>query len=437
MSAFQWRLSERISFLQPIRALPETVEAKAHWLVNLRWVAIAAQVICIPPGLSFGFLTIAETPVFATVIVLLAIFNVVFPFIRRSRSVDEIDLLLHLVVDLSALSILLLLSQGARNPLIALFYLNAALGALILSGIRNLVFLCATCGAFATVYLLSNPPGSSLRPLDVSREVTLSAELIIILLIWQLVRWVAAQLATLEKNLRELEQQKSKIDHLRALGAMAASFSHKFATPLNTIKLRLDRLNRGDLDAGDRAVELSSAKAAVIQCEGALRLLVPTDRGSLSTRVDEIVLAPFIETICRHWQRDHVDTDFRFIVDADAHTAVCRLPSLALTRSIIDLLDNAVQASAANDVEIAVALRATAREAFIEIADRGCGISSEIKSRIGEPFISTRESGSGLGLYTAQSLAKAFGGDLQVQDRRGGGTIVTLSFPIHRGEADP
>ena len=342
-------------------------------------------------------------------------------------------MLLHLVADLCALTALLLLSQAGRNPLIALFYLNAALGPLILSGMRNVLFLLATCICFTVVSLFPTTPENRLHAAAVSREVTLAAELTVVLVIWQLTRWVAAQLADLWENLRELEHQKSKIDNLRALGAMAASFSHRFATPLNTVKLRLDRLSRPALGRDEMNVDLASAKAAVQQCESALRSLFYAEPGASTARVDEISLAPFVENVCRYWQHDHLDIQFGFNADKGARASVCRIPGLVLTRSLIDLLDNAVQASRPGAAAVEVSVQTGNEEAQIEIADRGCGMSSEVKSRLGEPFISTRETGSGLGLFTAQSLAKAYGGDLKVRDREGGGTVVSLSLPILGG----
>jgi signal transduction histidine kinase len=72
-------------------------------------------------------------------------------------------------------------------------------------------------------------------------------------------------------------------------------------------------------------------------------------------------------------------------------------------------------------------------KACIKIEDRGCGISAAVKARIGEPFVTTRASGAGLGLFAARSFAEAFGGFLEISDLAGGGTVVSLHLPIDRG----
>jgi signal transduction histidine kinase len=425
------KFTDRFSQLRPPPSLPEALEAKAQWLVNLRWVAIAAQVLCIAPGLSFNLLTANDLVGFALVTGFLMFFNLLFPLVmeRRAAANDNI-LLTHLIIDLIAFTALLWLSRGVNNPFVALFYLHAALGSLLLSGLRNLFFLFVTCGAFIAVHLWASPmragSGVALSPYGM-----LGGQLIVILLIWQLTRWLAAQLAHLESNLRLLEQEKSEIDNLRALGAMAASFFHKFATPLNTIKLRIERMSRPSHD-GDLTDELASARSALAQCEGALRSMVHAVPTSPDSTIDTIELKQFIENICNHWQLGHRGIDFHFV--AGEETVYCRIPGLVLTRTIIDLLDNAFQASLPVPASIEVSVHANHAEALIEIADRGCGMTSALKARIGEPFISTRALGAGLGLFTAQTVAKAFAGDLRARDREGGGTVVALILPLYFGE---
>jgi two-component system cell cycle sensor histidine kinase/response regulator CckA len=68
--------------------------------------------------------------------------------------------------------------------------------------------------------------------------------------------------------------------------------------------------------------------------------------------------------------------------------------------------------------------------ALVSIVDRGPGIPRELAERVFDPFFTTKESGTGLGLTTAYSIAAKAGGTLELSRRRGGGTVARLYLPL-------
>ncbi|MCX5908155.1 MAG: ATP-binding protein, partial [Deltaproteobacteria bacterium] len=74
-------------------------------------------------------------------------------------------------------------------------------------------------------------------------------------------------------------------------------------------------------------------------------------------------------------------------------------------------------------------------EAFV--ADTGKGIPEEIKSRIFEPFFSTKEEGIGLGLPIAQRIIEEHGGKIRVESHLGKGTLFRILLPLHPGRKQP
>jgi signal transduction histidine kinase len=110
------------------------------------------------------------------------------------------------------------------------------------------------------------------------------------------------------------------------------------------------------------------------------------------------------------------------------------LPALAdpagLAQALGHLVQNAIDASPA---AAPVTLRLSARggEALIEVRDRGCGMSADfIRSRLFQPFASTKEGGFGVGAFEARSLVAAMGGRLEVHSREGEGTCFTILLPL-------
>jgi putative PEP-CTERM system histidine kinase len=110
------------------------------------------------------------------------------------------------------------------------------------------------------------------------------------------------------------------------------------------------------------------------------------------------------------------------------------LPAVAdparLEQALAHLVQNAIDASPSGSaVRIVCARRAG--EAAIEIVDRGHGMSSDfIRTRLFQPFASTKEMGFGVGAFEARSLVAAMGGRIEVDSREGEGSRFTLFLPL-------
>jgi signal transduction histidine kinase len=100
----------------------------------------------------------------------------------------------------------------------------------------------------------------------------------------------------------------------------------------------------------------------------------------------------------------------------------------ALCRALLNLARNAVEASRAG-AEVGIAVHVLGGRAALEVRDRGPGLSAGAREHLLEPFFTTKERGTGLGLALAGKVAEAHGGALHVADREGGGTTARLVLP--------
>jgi len=102
---------------------------------------------------------------------------------------------------------------------------------------------------------------------------------------------------------------------------------------------------------------------------------------------------------------------------------------LLLSRAVHNLLLNACEASPEGG---AVELRVTAAgaEARLEVLDRGPGVPADLASRVFEPYVSTKNRGSGLGLSLVRDVAAQHGGRVEIGNREGGGARALLVLPL-------
>ena len=430
------RLVEKSLWTPMLPPLAEPVchwYAKVQWLWRLRWVAITCQIVILPLLLHYGLLAQGDVAPYLAVAGALVAFNGAAALLP---SASEWALLGHMVVDLAALGSLLALTQGCANPVSALIYMHAAIGPLLLARWSSVMHLGATCACLMAYCLRSQPGFHGLHGQPLPHGVSLAAQLVVVAAIWGLTTAVAAVLARLRHEVEASRRQRQRSDHLKALGAMAAGFTHEFATPLNTAKVRLERLARqlgamGSAAAGD---DLSVAVAALDRCEVLVRGLYSSDLESGTVTFDPVDLGAWVATTCRRWQGARPEASLQLSVPEEP--VPCLVPRTILARSLVDLLDNALEAMVP-PAAVAVSLRVDQAQAVIEVADQGQGIAPRIQDQLGEPFVSTKPGGTGLGLYTASALMDALGGILAMRSGRGGGSIVAMAFPLQLPSAKP
>jgi signal transduction histidine kinase len=96
--------------------------------------------------------------------------------------------------------------------------------------------------------------------------------------------------------------------------------------------------------------------------------------------------------------------------------------------AMVNVLRNAVQ-STAPDAGIRLSIEATALSVKWIVEDDGPGIPEEIEKRLGQPFVTTRATGTGMGLAVVRRIMEASGGRVSLARAASGGARVTLELP--------
>lgn len=101
-----------------------------------------------------------------------------------------------------------------------------------------------------------------------------------------------------------------------------------------------------------------------------------------------------------------------------------------LKQLFINLIKNAIEASTDGDGQIIISLEKEEDKAIIKISDNGDGMSPELLTKLGEPFYSSKEKGTGLGLTVSNKIVQSHNGSIDFSSVLHEGTTVTVKLPI-------
>jgi len=228
---------------------------------------------------------------------------------------------------------------------------------------------------------------------------------------------------------RQLQEQISGLKRISAIGEMAAALAHQIRTPLSSALLYVSNLGVSKLDNERRKRFTKKTMSALQHLEILVEEMLLFARGDrLTTRPENIVdvISDFIEQ--QHIELENCNLKISFnnkIPDTQVN-----LSCDAFKSALQNIFNNACQA-AADDVNLNIDLQHNqSNQIQLKITDDGPGIPDSIKPRIFEPFITTRTSGTGLGLAVVDAVIRAHKGTVTVENASESGTCFTICLPI-------
>ena len=229
---------------------------------------------------------------------------------------------------------------------------------------------------------------------------------------------------------RQMSALRQRRERLSAIGEMTAEFAHQVRTPLASAMLYASQLdvstpgqNRIAVKIGERLNDLGRMVNDMLGfAAGGRRADETVDvpqllRGVRATLHAQLRASCTLELLINGSSIDRGDSQ--------AETLTIVANENALKGALINLVANAEQAGARS---IQLGAWAGNGNTWFTVSDDGPGIPDDIRSRLFEPFFTTRPAGTGLGLAVVADVAKAHGGDVFV-DSLNTGTRFTLRIP--------
>ena len=229
---------------------------------------------------------------------------------------------------------------------------------------------------------------------------------------------------------QQLKTRAERNQRLAAMGEMAAQLAHQLRTPLTAALLYAGNLENPALPAAKRIPLAEKTVQRLRQIEHLIQDMLLFARGEALGNERFAVadlLAELMQTFEPLAQRARVALTVR----DDSAGALLSGQRKSLAGALANLLDNALQAldPARHDGGIMLAARRDGGQLVLSVRDNGRGMDRATAARIFEPFYTTRGDGTGLGLAIARGVARAHGGDIEVDSTPGVGAVFNIHLP--------
>jgi PAS domain S-box-containing protein len=228
-----------------------------------------------------------------------------------------------------------------------------------------------------------------------------------------------------EKKLTE--EQLRRTEKLSIVGELAASVGHEIRNPLTSLKGFVQMFKA---DAKDEKQQfhydiMLNELDRINHIVGELLILAKPQQVSFSRRNVNTILEDVLSLLETQANMNNVKIDFSASEEISIDCSENQLKQL-----FINIVKNAIEASCENGKVIVSLNKRDHEEISIIVEDKGVGLSEDFLTRIGEPFYSSKEKGTGLGLTVSKKIVEQHGGNIHFQSERNVGTRVEIILPI-------
>lgn len=416
-------------------------------LSNLRWMAIAGQVVAL---LMVRFALGYSLPLLycgIAILVSAALNTVLSVRYAPAQRLTNREATFYLAFDVLQLAAILYLTGGIENPFVLMFAAPVVVAAATLN-LGNVLLLAGI--AFASVSLIA----ITHRPLPWPQGDVLALPTLYLAGIWtalvmgigftSVYAWrIASESARMSAGLAATQLALSREHRLAALGALATATAHELGTPLGTIAVVARELERSLSEHSDAIEDVRLLRAQAERCRAIIARLANPGETMLGATA-RLPLGAFLDNIAAPHRGEDVDIRITLDIPGDdsPQPQVWRAPELL--HGLGNIIENAADFA---HTTVAVTAHWDAQYLVIAVTDDGPGFAPEIFEALGEPYITSRpglhalgetemapqgslnqHEGMGLGFFIAKILLEQTGGRVRAENPSGGGARVTVRW---------
>jgi two-component system sensor histidine kinase RegB len=421
--------------LMPVAAAGSAFDpaSRLRRLVALRWVVVVAELALVLLTRQWLGAQTALEPILAICTAQLGMNLASIALGHRARagtdaSVSDGQLFAQMLFDVGVLTAIAYLAGGSTNPLVGLYLLWIALGAVMLAA-----HLAAALAAISIAcYSLVNFVHAEVHIHDPEKalEVHLIGMWVIfvfsaITICWSVLRLTAA-VRRRDAELAAAREAALRSERVVALGNLAAGAAHELGTPLATMAVIAGELLRDPGVAPALRPDLALLQDQIGECKRIITQLAAQAGTSRAEGASTLALDAWLDQLVQRWRRQ------RPVIDPEVRLEGARpgppvTVDATLGQALLNLFNNAADASP-DKVQIQARWDPAGLEVLVQ--DRGSGIAAELQPRLGHDLVTTRDDGLGMGVVLAFAAIERSGGRLAFRPRAGGGTVARVHLPL-------
>ena len=375
--------------------------------INLRWIAIIGQFLTIN-SVKFIF-NFEFNYLLANIVIALGVLsNLYLVYFFKNNLLNRKVSFVFLSIDIIQLALLLYLTGGVLNPFSVFLLIPSVFGSLRLDIKTNLTLVAFTiiCIIFLTFYYQDLPYPLNKYEFSNYYFYAIPTALIIALIFLNYFALIFGKESNLRKEaLDKIQEVIAKEHELVSLGGQVAAAAHSLGTPLSTIKIISQDLQKELKDSKEFSRDIELLVSQVNRCNDILKKL------TLNPTIDDdfidkdLSIYEYVNEIIKSFE-EISDKEF-ILIDKQNSNPFNLKKSIELVYGIRNFIGNANKF--AKD-KIFITVKSDSETSEIIIEDDGPGFPKDILNKIGEPYIRSlkkkeiSEPGLGLGIFIGKTL---------------------------------
>jgi len=403
---------------------------KKSTYISLRWIGIIGQLISV--NFVYFFLNFDFNFIICNLIIFLgALSNLFLIFIYKKTQLSDRSAFIFLVIDILQLGALLYLTGGISNPFVIFLLVPSIFSSSNLSLKTNtlLVLLTVITIVFLTFYHhdLPLPIKSDLHNNHYYYYSIPTALVIALVFLNYLAMSFGTQSRLRREALAKMEEVMASEHELLSLGGQAAAAAHSLGTPLSTIKIIAHDLEKQFQDQHDVKKDIELLSSQVERCNEILKRLTlnPVEEDEFIDK--DLSMKDYLSEIISSFKEI---SQKKFIFNHDQFSNQKKITkSIEIVYGLRNFIGNANKFS---NETIHITLKSDSEITEITIEDDGNGYPKDVLSKIGEPYLRTKDpidkpkAGLGLGLFIGKTLLEKNFASINCRNSktRGGAEVI-------------